>query len=144
MGQDRRDVPQTGVLTVYTEGSLRATPKASRRQLNNLDPNAEMDQIRASVWVRPATAISETVAIIAHTSWQFGASLNAERQIVCCLTVLRYSGYDDQGLTLERCEVEHPLTIRPGEINSLGDCIEDVSRAFSFVVTRAVSSTHAM
>jgi hypothetical protein len=73
MGQDRRDVPQTGVLIVYTEGSLRATPKASRRQLNNL--------------------------------------------------------------TLERCEVEHPLTIRPGEINSLGDCIEDVSRAFSFVVT---------
>jgi hypothetical protein len=49
MGQDRRDVPQTGVLTVYTEGSLRATPKASRPQLNNLDPNAEMDQIRPIV-----------------------------------------------------------------------------------------------
>ena len=106
-------------------------------QLNNIVPSVEVDQISAFVWVRPETLIGQNVAIIAHTSWRFGSDDRAERQVVCCLTVLRFSGVDGEGLSLERREViqDRPVTVRPGEIRSLDDCFEDVTRAFSYVTT---------
>ena len=106
-------------------------------QLNNIVPSVEVDQISAFVWVRPETSSARTSRSSLTRPGDLVPTIGPERQVVCCLTVLRFSGVDGQGLSLERREViqDRPVTVRPGEIRKLDDCFEDVTRAFSYVTT---------
>ena len=105
-----------------------------RPQFSVLTP--EIDQIGAFAWVRPVTQIGETVVIVAQTSWLFNSDGAFERTIVGKLSVLRYSGYDAQGLNLERRETDESGTrLIPGKVNTVDDCVADLAKRHSYVVS---------